>query len=143
MLRLSRSKVISEIEFIVDRPIAGIGPLRWEKNGVTCAVERHSYRGDLYSFDVEIMRVHSLGDARRIGDARKNWELLIVTEHWRNAGGEHMHMGKWLKLTNGNAVDVKRWIANNREIGLSKTHSTLEAASERGPANYRTRKSAG
>lgn len=61
MLRLSRSKAISEIEFIVDRPIAGIGPLRWEKNGAECTAERYGYRGEFYSFDVEIMRVRSLG----------------------------------------------------------------------------------
>lgn len=33
MLRLCRSKVIGEIEFVVDLPITGIGPLRWESNG--------------------------------------------------------------------------------------------------------------
>lgn len=137
MLRLSRSKVISEIEFIVDRPIAGIGPLRWEKNGAECTAERYGYRGEFYSFDVEVMRVRSLGDARR------KWELLIVTEHWRNAGGGRMHVGKWLKLTNGNTSDVKRWIANNRETGLSKSHRTLEAPQREFQPSNRTRKSAG
>jgi hypothetical protein len=41
MLRLSRSKVIGEIEFIVDLPIASIGPLRWESNGAERTAERY------------------------------------------------------------------------------------------------------
>ncbi len=72
--------------------IAGIGLLRWEKNGAECSAERYGYRGEFCSFDVAVMRV-----------------------------------SKWLKLTNGNTADVKRWIANNRETGLSKSHSTLES----------------
>jgi hypothetical protein len=112
MLRLSRAKVIDEIEYIIDRPIIGVGPLRWEKRGVECSEERHGFRGQLYSFDVDITRIRSLGPSRR------RWELLIVSECWRNAEDEVMHTTKWLKLTSGDSADVKKWIASNREAGL-------------------------
>lgn len=29
-----------------------------------------------------------------LGDARTKWELLMVTEHWRNAGGERHACGR-------------------------------------------------
>lgn len=115
MLRLSRGKVIDEIEYIIDRPIIGVGPLRWEKCGVECSEERHGFRGQLYSFDVDITRVSLLGVSRH------RWELLIVSECWRNAADEVMHSTKWLKLTSGDAVDVKKWIAANREAGLRES----------------------
>lgn len=54
-----------------------------------------------------------------------------------------MHVRKWLKRTNGNTSDVNRWIANNRETGLSKSHRTLEAPQREFQPSNRTRKLAG
>ncbi|PWB79796.1 MAG: hypothetical protein C3F11_19840 [Methylocystaceae bacterium] len=118
MLRLSRSRIINDIEFIVDRPIAGVGPLRWETKGVECIAERHAYRGQTHSFDLDVMRV------RLQSPSRSKWELLIVTEYWRGAEGENIHTTKWLKLTVGKKADVAKWIAVNREPASRKQAST-------------------
>jgi hypothetical protein len=124
MLRLSRSKVINDIEFIVDRPIVGVGPLRWETKGVDCLAERHAYRGQMYSFDLDVMRVRSQGVARA------KWELLIVTEYWRDAADENIHTTKWLKLRTGKAADVTKWIADHREAA-SRTPANRSEANPR------------
>lgn len=65
MKRLSRSRVINDIEFIVKAPVAGLGKHRWETRGVECVLDCHSYHGDLYSFDVEVLRIERIAGGRR------------------------------------------------------------------------------
>ena len=109
MKRLSRSRVINDIELIVKAPVVGLGKHRWETRGVECVLNRHSYHGDLYSFDVEVLRVE------RVISGRRKWEVYAVTEFWRTQGEETARMTKWLKLTAGKAADVMKWIVENRE----------------------------
>ena len=109
MKRLSRSRVINEIERIVKAPVVGLGKHRWETRGVECVFDRHSYHGDLYSFDVEVLRIEHVVKGRR------KWQVYAVTEFWRAEGDENTRMTKWLKLTSGRSADVMSWIVENRE----------------------------
>jgi hypothetical protein len=109
MRRFSRARVINDIECIVKSPAAGLARHKWEAAGVDCVLDRHSYFGELYSFDVEVLRLHAKAPPRA------KWQLYLVTEFWRNEAGETVRMAKWLKLTAGKRADVMRWITENRE----------------------------
>jgi hypothetical protein len=112
MRRLSRARVINDIESIVKSPAAGLGKHQWETNGVACVLDRHSYYGQMYSFDVEVLHL-CLGTT-----SRPKWQLYLVTEFWRDETGETVRMTKWLKQTAGKPADVMRWIVENREAAL-------------------------
>ncbi len=104
MLRLSRARVIGDIEMIVNRACPARGLHRWTARGADCTVERHSFSGAGYGFQSEILRVrHSA------------WELLLVSEFWRRGDGEAIHSTKWLKLLSGRNNDVLKWIAGGRD----------------------------
>jgi hypothetical protein len=109
MRRLSRARVINDIERIVKDSVVGLGKHKWEAGGVECVLDRHSYNGEMYSFDVEVLRVQ-LREA-----ARLKWQLYVVTQFWRNEAGESVRMTKWLKLTAGKSADVSRWIKESSE----------------------------
>ncbi len=112
MRRFSRARVINDIEGIVRTPGAGLGKHKWEARGVECILDRHSYYGEMYSFDVEVLHLR-LRVATRV-----KWQLYLVGEFWRNEAGETVRMTKWLKLTAGKRADVMRWIVENREPAL-------------------------
>jgi hypothetical protein len=57
VLRLSRSRVISDIEFIINNPGPALGQWKWTSKGAECSVDRHSFAGELYSFHVDILQV--------------------------------------------------------------------------------------
>ncbi len=109
MLRLSRARVIGDIELIVNKACPARGLSRWTAKGADCAVERHSYSGGGYGFQAEILRV-SCPTA-----SRPKWEVLLVSEYWRRGDGESIHATKWLKLLAGKNNDVLKWIGANRE----------------------------
>ncbi len=112
MRRLSRARVINDIESIVKNPVAGFGKHKWETNGVECVLDRHSYHGGVYSFDFEVLHV------RLSTTSSLEWQLYLVTEFWRDETGETVRMTKWLKQTAGKPADVMRWIVENREPAL-------------------------
>ena len=114
MKRLSRSRVINDIELIVKAPVVGLGKHQWETRGVECVLDRHSYHGDLYSFDVEVLRIEWAAARSR------KWQVYVVTEFWRTKDDENTRMMKWLKLTAGRSADVVSWIVENREAAAGK-----------------------
>lgn len=113
MRRLSRASVINDIERIVKSAVVGLGKHKWETNGVECVLDRHSYNGENYGFDIEVLRVSMSADTRL------KWQLFLVTEFWRNEAGESVRMTKWLKLATGKSADVVRWIRESRETSGS------------------------
>jgi hypothetical protein len=58
VLRLSRLRVISDIEFIINSPSPALGQRKWTSKGAECSVDRHSFAGEVYSFHVDILQVH-------------------------------------------------------------------------------------
>ncbi|WP_298357020.1 hypothetical protein [Rhodoblastus sp.] len=108
MLRLSRARVIGDIERIVNEACPARGLHRWMAKGAECTVERHSFSGSGYGFQSEILRV-------RYPATHPNWEVLQVSEFWRRGDGEAIHSTKWLKLLSGKNNDVLKWIAGSRE----------------------------
>jgi hypothetical protein len=42
MLRLSRTRVIGDIEFIINSPGAALGQRKWTAKGAECSVDRHT-----------------------------------------------------------------------------------------------------
>jgi hypothetical protein len=57
VLRLSRSRVISDIEFIINTPNPALGQRKWTSKGAECSVDCHSFAGEVYSFHVDIRQV--------------------------------------------------------------------------------------
>lgn len=108
MLRLSRSRVISDLEFIVNNPGTALGQRRWTSKGAECSVDRHSFAGEDYSFHVDILQI------RIPSTGRPSWKLLIVSEFWQGGNGGSLHSTKWLKLLHGKPGDVLKWISTNR-----------------------------
>ncbi len=61
MLRLSRARVIGDIEMIVNRACPARGLHRWTARGADCTVERHSFSGAGYGFQSEILKSPPFG----------------------------------------------------------------------------------
>jgi hypothetical protein len=108
VLRLSRSRVISDIEFIINTPGPALGQRKWTSKGAECSVDRHSFAGEVYSFHVDILQV------RLSTTGSPKWKLLIIGEFWQSSEGESIHSTKWLKLLHGKPNDVLKWISMNR-----------------------------
>jgi hypothetical protein len=47
VLRLSRTRVIRDIEFMVNSPGPTLGRRKWIVKGAECSVDRHTYSGEL------------------------------------------------------------------------------------------------
>jgi hypothetical protein len=105
MLRLSRTRVIQDLERLVEDSIGHVGRHQWSARGVECRRERHSFSAPAYSFDLQVLSLSAKG---RDGPS---WELVIITEFWRSADGDSIHSPKWLKLIRGKPNDVLKWIA--------------------------------
>jgi len=112
MRTLSRARVINDIEGIVRKPATHLGKHKWEACGVECILDRHSYNGEMYSFDVEVLHL------RLKAASHFKWQLYLVSEFWRDATGETVRMTKWLKQTAGKPADVMTWIVENREPAI-------------------------
>lgn len=108
MLRLSRARVIGDIETIVTKACPARGLHHWTAKGADCVIERHAYSGAGYGFQAEVLRVSYPAKSAK-------WELLLVSEFWRRGDGEAVHTVKWLKLLAGDNNDVLRWIEESRE----------------------------
>lgn len=114
MLRLSRGRVIEDIEFIINRHNPVMGGRKWTADGVDCVLDRHSYLGGPYSFHVDVLRLETASAIR------PKWKLMIVSEFWEGPSAETIRSTKWLKLTQGKQNDVTAWISRNREVELSQ-----------------------
>ena len=122
MLRLSRSRVISDIEFIINNPGPALGQRKWTSKGAECSVDRHSFAGEVYSFHVDILQV------RLAATGAPKWKLLIVGEFWQGGDGESIHSTKWLKLLHGKPGDVLKWISANRATVLSSARDEVKSS---------------
>ncbi|MGO9005621.1 MAG: hypothetical protein ACLQIQ_12960 [Beijerinckiaceae bacterium] len=109
MLRLSRGRVIGDIELMINRPGPALGQRKWTAKGAECSVDRHSYSGEVYGFHADVLHI------RVPATGRPAWELVIVAEFWSGGDGETMHSTKWLKLMSGKPTDVLKWISANRD----------------------------
>ena len=109
MLRLSRARVLGDIDFMINDPGPALGQRKWTAKGAQCSVDRHSYAGEIYGFQTDILHI------RMPATVRVAWELVIVTEFWRRGDGETMHSTKWLKLLAGKPTDVLKWISASRD----------------------------
>ena len=121
MQRLSRSRVISDIEFIINSPSPAVGKRKWTSKGAECSADRHSFVGAVYSFHVDILQVHLYATGS------PKWKLLIVNEFWQGGEGESIHSTKWLKLLRGKPSDVLKWISANRDTVLPSTRSEVKS----------------
>jgi hypothetical protein len=119
MLKLSRARVIQDLERLVEKSIAHVGQHEWSARGVECRRERHSFSSPNYSFDLDVLNLRAKGDAERA------WELFIMTEFWRSAQGNSIHSPKWLKLVRGKPNDVLKWITEHREAAEGKGGTPL------------------
>ncbi len=109
MLRLSRAKVINDLELIINRPGPARGQRKWTAKGAECSLERHSYAGDAYSFHADIVCIRIQAAPRTI------LELMLVCEFWQGGDGGTIHTTKWLKQVTGKPTDVYKWINANRD----------------------------
>ncbi len=120
MQRLSSSRIISDIDFIINRPGPAQGQRRWAAKGAECSIDRHSFTGELYSFHVDILQI------RLPATGCASWKLLIVREFWQGSDGESIHSTKWLKLLLGKPTDVLKWIKTNRGTILPVVGNDLQ-----------------
>jgi hypothetical protein len=104
VLKLSRARVIGDIEFMINRPGPALGQRKWTAKGAECSVDHHSYSGELYRFHADILHI------RMPATGRVAWELVLVSEFWRRGDRETLHSAKWLKLLAGKPTDVLSWI---------------------------------
>jgi hypothetical protein len=109
MLRLSRARVIADIEFLINSPGPARGQRKWTAKGAECSVDRHSYAGEAYGFHADVLHVRIPPTGRPV------WEVILLSEIWRRRDGETIHSTKWLKLMSGKPADVLKWIGANRE----------------------------
>jgi hypothetical protein len=121
VLRLSRSRVINDIEFIVNNPSPVLGQGKWTSKGAECSVDRHIFAGEVYSFHVDILQV------RLPATGSPKWKLLIVSEFWQGGEGESIHSTKWLKLLRGKPGDVLKWISANRAAVSLATSDSVKS----------------
>jgi hypothetical protein len=98
--RLSSSRIISDIEFIINRPGPAPAQRIWVAKGAECSIDRHSFAGEVYSFHVDILQI------QQPATGSANWKLLIVREFWQGSDGDSIHSTKWLKLLLGKPTDV-------------------------------------
>jgi hypothetical protein len=109
MLRLSRARVIGDIELITKSPGPALGQRKWTAKGAECSVDRHTYWGELYRFHADILYI------RMPATGKPAWEILVVSEFWHRGDAETLHSVKWLKLLSGKPTDVLKWIRTNAD----------------------------
>jgi hypothetical protein len=121
VLRLSKLRVISDIEFIINNPGPALGQRKWTSKGAECSIDRHSFAGEVYSFHVDILQV------RLTATGAPKCKLLIVGEFWQGGDGESIHSTKWLKLLHGKPGDVLKWIGANRATVLPPARDEVKS----------------
>jgi hypothetical protein len=108
MLRLSRARVLGDIDLMINSPGPALRRRKWIAKGAECSIDRHSYAGEVYGFHADVLHI------RMPATGRSAWELVVVTEFWRRGDGETLHATKWLKLLSGKSADVLEWIGAHR-----------------------------
>jgi hypothetical protein len=106
--RLSSTRIIGDIEFIIRKPGSALGERKWSAKGAECSIGRHSFTGEAYSFHMEVLQI------RLPAAGRSGWKLIIVSEFWQGDDGERIHSAKWLKILLGEPAEVLKWIRANR-----------------------------
>ena len=83
MLRLSRAKVIDEIEYIIDRPIMAVLAHFVGKNAASSVARNVTAFADSSTASTSTSPAYD-----RLAPLRHRWEALIVSQFWRNAANE-------------------------------------------------------
>lgn len=109
-LRLSRARVINDVDFIVKGHRRSPTARSWTADGASCSAERHSFSSDAYCVHTEVLHVAVSG--------RSGWTLMIVDEFWEAGESQTIHSSRWLKLLKGKQSDVLSWIERNHEREL-------------------------
>jgi len=123
MAKITKSSIISDIEYIVDAPSPAIERRHWHVQGVECLRDRHRFSGQSYVFAIDVLQVHFARSGRTI------WRLVLVTEGWRVAEGDRLlRQNKWLKVTTGKASDVMDWVQRCRAQKLQEDRPTSKRA---------------
>jgi hypothetical protein len=78
MKRVSNSRNIGDIEFVIETLSVGDGKRSWTAHGVECTRDRHRFSGQAYDFTIEALEL------RMVRSGRISWRVLIVTEWWRS-----------------------------------------------------------
>jgi hypothetical protein len=72
-MRISNSRTIADIEYVIEPPRQGSDLAVWTACGIACRRDRHRYSGRDYSFSFELLNLHH--DARH-----KGWHVVIISE---------------------------------------------------------------
>jgi hypothetical protein len=108
-MRISNSRVIADIEFVIEPPSAGSLVTTWSANGVTCIRDWHRFSGSDYSFAIDLIQI-------RHEAPRKRWQIVIVSETWRfRLSKGDARPTKSLRVLEGKASDVLAWMRHSRE----------------------------
>jgi hypothetical protein len=122
VLRLSRARVIGDIEFMINNPGPALSQRKWTAKGAECSVHRHTFSGELYGFHTDILHI------RMPATGRLAWELVLVSEFWRRGDRETLHSAKSLKLLSGQSADVLKWIRANSDGPAHASDASSPAA---------------
>jgi hypothetical protein len=80
MLRLSRARVIGDIEFLINSPGAALGQRKWTAKGTECSIDRHHIPGSCTDCP-------SSDDLRHFVGLREGGSGSLGVEVMRRAGG--------------------------------------------------------
>jgi hypothetical protein len=107
--RVSNSRTIGEIEFIIGAPSVGDARRSWIAHGVECTRDRHRFSGRTYQFTIEVVEL------RLVKSGRMSWHAMIVTQWWRSGDEDtDLRSTKWLKVLRGRPSDVTAWMLSCR-----------------------------
>jgi hypothetical protein len=113
MKRVSNSRNIGDIEYVIESLSIGDGKRSWTAHGANCTRSRHRFSAEAYDFTIEVVEL------RMIKSGRLSWHVMIVTEWWRSAEANvDIRTTKWLKVLRGKASDVTAWMRRCRESKL-------------------------
>jgi hypothetical protein len=127
MKRVSNSRNIGDIEYVIEALSIGDGKRFWTAHGADCTRSRHRFSAQLYDFTIEVVEL------RMIKSGRLSWHVMIVTEWWRSAEANvDIRRTKWLKVLRGKATDVTAWMRRCRESKLQRVDapSSLNSMSQ-------------
>jgi hypothetical protein len=114
-MRLSNSRTISDIEFVIRAPSPGSDITEWKAHGADCAREIHRYVGQTYSFYFEILHV------QLAAPSRKPWQIVVIKEHWHFFQSKaDQRLTKSLKIIHGKQADILDWMRLHRDASAPK-----------------------
>lgn len=118
MKRLSRERVIEDIEFIIRTPMPPAGSHQWIASGAHCQSARHSFSGEIYQFNTEVVYISFPASGKA------SWKIMLVVEYWHLGEGEQ-HAHRWIKLLAGNKASVIKWVSESRDQKLLSQAPTV------------------